>query len=97
VPHPSIENDLVQAGYITSCQLQSAHAFLRGWGGRLAIEDALVKLGLVSRSQVALLVKLAEARGGGHVDRVAVNEPSGARGHEREDGNAAVAAARGVG
>lgn len=48
---PPMGERLVQAGYITTCQLQSALAFQRGWDGRIALEAALVKLGFLSASQ----------------------------------------------
>ncbi len=58
----SFQQLLVQAGIITRSQLQCALAFQRGWEGRLGLEQALVKLGLLSRRAV-LLVRSGEASG----------------------------------
>lgn len=49
----TIGERLVQAGYITACQLQSALAFQRGWEGRVGLTAALVKLGFLSTSQAS--------------------------------------------
>ncbi len=58
---PPIGERLVQAGYITACQLQSALAFQRGWDGRIGLEAALVKLGFLSASQALEVARTLEA------------------------------------
>jgi len=62
---------LVQAGTISACQLRFALAFQRSWGGRL--EGVLVKLGLISSSQLASLARDPERTP--HTVLVARNEP----------------------
>jgi hypothetical protein len=62
---------LVQAGTISACQLRFALAFQRSWGGRL--EGVLVKLGLISSSQLASLARNPERTP--HTVLVARNEP----------------------
>lgn len=60
---PPIGERLVQAGYITPCQLQSALAFQRGWDGRIGLEAALVKLGLLSASQALEVARILSTDG----------------------------------
>jgi len=62
---------LVQAGTISACQLRFALAFQRSWGGRL--EGVLVKLGLISSSQLASLARNPERTP--HTVLAARNEP----------------------